>query len=145
MPVFYRISTLRRYPLSLILTLLIAVASLFPLSLPEVVQDVPFYDKWGHFLMYGVLTLVIWAEYAHSHRRPGRSAPGSMPAHSWCTLALLGVIAPCLLGGLLEIMQATLTSTRSGEWMDFLADSFGVFLGAVVAAMLFYFLRGRRS
>ena len=144
MLVFYRISALRRYPLSLILTLLVVVASLYPLSFPELVRDVPFYDKWGHFLMYGVLTLIIWAEYAHSHRRPGCSVPRSLPAHSWWMLVLLGIIAPCMLGGVLEILQSTITTTRSGEWMDFLADSVGVLLGSAVAVTLFYILRARQ-
>lgn len=133
MPAFYRIPVLRRYPVSLLITLLIVVVSLYPLSLPEVVRDVPFYDKWGHFLMYGVLTVVIWFEYNHRHRRPGSSAPGSQPAHSWWKLALAGILAPCLLGGVLEILQATATTTRSGEWMDFLADSVGVLLGVAVS------------
>ena len=131
-----RISVIRRYPVSLVIALLVIVVSLYPLSLPEVVRDVPFYDKWGHFLMYGVLALVVWVEYARSHRRPGRSAPASQPAHSWLMLVLVGVVAPCLLGGVLEILQATLTTTRSGEWADFLADSVGVLLGSGVAALL---------
>lgn len=32
-------------------------------------------------------------------------------------------------GGLLEIMQATLFSQRSGDWLDFIANSFGCFMG----------------
>ncbi len=32
-------------------------------------------------------------------------------------------------GGLLEIMQATVFSNRSGDWLDFIANSFGCLLG----------------
>lgn len=32
-------------------------------------------------------------------------------------------------GGILEIMQATLFSQRSGDWLDFIANSFGCFMG----------------
>lgn len=32
-------------------------------------------------------------------------------------------------GGLLEIMQATVFSHRSGDWFDFIANSFGCMLG----------------
>ena len=31
-------------------------------------------------------------------------------------------------GGLLEIMQATVFSQRSGDWYDFIANTFGCFL-----------------
>jgi VanZ family protein len=37
-------------------------------------------------------------------------------------------VATCVLyGGLLEIMQATLFSQRSGDWLDFIANSVGCF------------------
>ncbi|MES2567189.1 MAG: VanZ family protein [Bacteroidota bacterium] len=32
-------------------------------------------------------------------------------------------------GGLLEIMQATVFSQRSGDWLDFIANSFGCMMG----------------
>lgn len=32
-------------------------------------------------------------------------------------------------GGLLEIMQATLFSQRSGDWLDFIANTFGCTMG----------------
>lgn len=125
----------RRYPLTLLLALLIAVCSLIPLSLPEPITDVPFYDKWGHFLMYGTLSLVAWFEYAHSHRRPGRVLPQSLPAHSWLMLLFVSLVLPCLWGGLMELLQATCTTNRSGEWMDFWADCVGSVLGVLVAAV----------
>lgn len=32
-------------------------------------------------------------------------------------------------GGLLEIMQATIFSQRSGDWLDFIANTFGCLMG----------------
>lgn len=32
-------------------------------------------------------------------------------------------------GGLLEVMQATVFSQRSGDWLDFIANSFGCLMG----------------
>lgn len=44
------------------------------------------------------------------------------------------VILACIsYGGLLEIMQATVFSQRSGDWADFIANSLGCFL-----ALLFF-------
>jgi VanZ family protein len=39
------------------------------------------------------------------------------------------VIAACICyGGMLEVMQATVFSQRSGDWADFIANSIGCFL-----------------
>lgn len=32
-------------------------------------------------------------------------------------------------GGLIEIMQAKIFSNRSGDWLDFIANSFGCLMG----------------
>lgn len=42
----------------------------------------------------------------------------------------LGLIA---LGGLIEIAQSTLTTTRSGDWIDFGVDAAGVLVGYLLA------------
>jgi VanZ family protein len=42
---------------------------------------------------------------------------------------LLTLILSIVYGGLLEIMQATLFSQRSGDWFDFIANSFGCVMG----------------
>lgn len=40
------------------------------------------------------------------------------------------IIMSCVAyGGLLEIMQATVFSHRSGDWLDFIANSFGCLMG----------------
>jgi hypothetical protein len=41
-----------------------------------------------------------------------------------------------LLGGLIELLQAYCTTTRSGEWFDFWADSIGVLLGAGIGLLM---------
>ena len=113
--------TLKNYPLSLICTLAITILSLAPIGAPEVAQDVPFFDKWAHFVMYGGLSFLLFLE---SHKRPI-----TLP------LAISLLLYACLLGGLMELCQAYLTTYRSGEWMDFLADSIGVLLGCVIALL----------
>jgi len=40
------------------------------------------------------------------------------------------IVGSCMMyGGLLEIMQANVFSHRSGDWLDFIANSFGCIMG----------------
>jgi VanZ family protein len=43
---------------------------------------------------------------------------------------------PVLFSGLIEIMQEYLSSFRSGDWMDFLFDVIGSFIGLVVCFVI---------
>ena len=46
-------------------------------------------------------------------------------------------MVPALMGGLIELVQAYCTGgRRSGEWMDWAADSIGVAIGAVIGILL---------
>lgn len=109
----------RRYPLSFLLAFAIVLLSLLPVPDVRVTVEVPLMDKWAHMVMYGVLTLVIWLEYIKAHRQMrGRR------------LLLLAFLAPIAMGGVLELMQAYLTTCRSGEWLDFVANSIGAVVGA---------------
>ncbi len=52
------------------------------------------------------------------------------------TITFVIVLLSCILyGGLLEVMQATVFSQRSADWLDFIANSFGCFMG------LWFFLK----
>lgn len=120
---------LKHYPLTLLCTIAIWILSLIPI--PETpLDDVAFIDKWTHLVMYGTLTLLLGAEMAHNNH----------------TISLKQFIIrvlpwPALMGGLVEIVQATCTNgVRSGDWLDFLADAIGGFLGFAIAifAWLYY-------
>ena len=56
-------------------------------------------------------------------------------------LLLLAFLAPIAMGGILELMQAYLTTFRSGEWLDFVANTIGVCLGTVLGLLM----KNRRS
>lgn len=114
----------RKYPLSSCCILLIWVLSLLPFFPETPLDDVEFIDKWTHLVMYGGTCTVIWWEYLRSH-----SALNSRKL----LITLAGMI---LLGGLMELLQAYCTTTRSGEWLDFWADSLGVVLGYAVGLLL---------
>lgn len=109
-----------RYPIALFVATCIVLLSLLPIPDVKVGVHVPLADKWTHMVMYGVLTLIIWLEYRRSHQQ-------------WDTwrLMLFAFLAPIAFGGLMELAQTHLTTCRSGEWLDFAANTIGVCLGTV--------------
>ena len=47
-------------------------------------------------------------------------------------MALIGVVAPILMSGVIELAQVYLTTYRTGDWADFAANSMGVLLALIV-------------
>jgi hypothetical protein len=82
---------------------------------PPAGPDLPYADKWEHFLVYGLM--MAW----FSQFTP----PGSQ-RRRWA----LAFIA---MGGLLEILQG-LGGVRHAEWADFAANATGVALGYLASA-----------
>ena len=116
----------RKYPFSLLCILLIWVLSLTPFFPETPLDDVQFIDKWTHLIMYGGTCSVIWWEYQRHHN-----------SIEWRKIVLLAIVGMILLGGLMEILQASCTTTRSGEWLDFWADSVGVLLGNALGYLIY--------
>lgn len=114
-----------RYPFTLLIAIAIVLLSLLPMPDMKVEMDVPLADKWTHMAMYGLLTFAIWFDYRRSHQH------WNVPR-----LMLFAFIAPIVMGGLLELAQAHLTSCRSGDWFDFLANTIGVCLGTVIGLLV---------
>ena len=75
--------------------------------------------------MYGGTCSVVWYEYIRSHER--------LDARR---LFLLAWLAPVLMSGVLELVQAYCTTNRSGEWLDFAANATGCTLGAAVGLVM---------
>lgn len=71
--------------------------------------------------MYLGTCSVFWVEYLRSHRH-----------WSKVRLSLLAIICPIVMSGVIELAQAYLTTYRSGDWVDFVANSTGVLLALVV-------------
>jgi VanZ family protein len=80
--------------------------------------DVPDFDKVVHLVMYFSLMSVIILENRKTIKSRVR-------------LFLIGTI-PLLYGILMEILQATLATSRSGSFYDTLADAAGVLLSILV-------------
>lgn len=114
------IAYIKRYPLSLIVIAIIWYLSFF--TPPETeLNEIPYIDKMVHVCMYGGLSVTLWIEYLFRH----------------CSLMLKrlitgAVVCPILMSGCIEVLQATYTETRSGDWMDFAANCTGVILASVL-------------
>lgn len=111
--------TLRYYPLTTVCGLLIIVFCLIWVPPhPRSLDTMFLIDKWVHIVMFGG-TMVVW-----SWER--RNRPTSLHRRLWA------FVCATVFGGLIEVAQGTLTTTRSADWRDLLADAIGVALGLLV-------------
>ena len=124
------------YPVTAILIVVIFFLCLWPIIPETPLNHVSLIDKWTHMVMYGGTFGIMWIEYLRRHT-----------THHLTKIICLGIIAPILMGGLIEILQAHCTGgRRSGEWMDFYADAIGVILAAIFGILLgWYRARGRKE
>lgn len=124
----------RNYPISCSFILFIWILCLIPI--PEnPLSQVRFMDKWTHFVFFGGLCMLIWAEYSCQH-----SVIDKRKVLFWI------VIAPIMMGGAIEIVQATCTGgNRSGDVLDWVADTTGVILGQIIGIPLAQVLSKNRK
>lgn len=119
----------RTYPVALLCFLLIWYLSFFTPPKTEL-DDVAFIDKWVHVVMYGGSCLVLWIEHLRHHH---------LTKQPLCRQRLLlwAWVAPILMSGLIELLQAYCTGgRRSGDWLDFAANAVGVTGAALVGWLL---------
>ena len=114
-----------KYPLS---CLLIVVIWILCFCTPPHVRigHVKAVDKWTHAVMYLGTCLVIWWEY---HRNHTDSRNGKR-------LVTYGIVCPIIMGILIELAQAYLTTCRSGDWFDAVCNSIGVLLGSLAGYLI---------
>jgi VanZ family protein len=74
------------------------------------------FDKFVHASIFFTLA-VLWLVYLFKLNKLS------------ITLIVLVLLLCIAYGGLLEIMQATVFSHRSGDWLDFIANTFGCLMG----------------
>jgi len=117
---------IKRYPLSVVLIIVIWILCLTPWIPETPLDNVSLIDKWTHLVMYGTLTALIWWEYLRQHRELNASR-----------LFLWAFLAPVAMGGLVELAQAYCTGGhRSGDWLDFAANSLGVVIGTLIGLII---------
>ena len=115
-----------KYPITTILIIIIWILCLIPAFPKTPLNNVSLIDKWTHITMYAGTFGIMWIEYLRKNDTFNRKK-----------ILWLGIVAPILMGGLIEILQANCTGgRRSGEWLDFLADSIGVVLAAIFGILL---------
>lgn len=119
----YILHLMKSYPVSCFYILVIWILCFA--TIPKTPLDnVTLIDKWVHIAMYGGTCGTIWLEYLRRHRGAGINK-GKLFWLAWS--------APVAMSGLIEILQATCTGgRRSGDWLDFAANSLGATLAAVV-------------
>jgi VanZ family protein len=115
----------QRYPFSVFVITIVWVLSLAPFFPETPLDDVPFIDKWTHFVMYGAVSLTIWVEYLSQHQTP-----------NYRRLLLWAWMAIIAMSGLLELLQEYATATRNGEWQDLLANAIGATLGTIAGLLI---------
>lgn len=133
-----------RHPLSILLIIAIWVVCMIPV--PETpLSNIAFIDKWTHFVMYGTLTLTIWAEHFFHALRDYRRRLAQQQSTGETVkpltiftprLVVGGIILPIVMGILVELAQAYLTTCRSGEVFDAICNTLGVLLGVLIASII---------
>lgn len=113
------IAFIKRYPVSILVIAVILFLSFFNPPQTEV-SNIPNIDKLVHVCMYGGLTFMLWLEHLRAHN-------SIIKRH----IIIGGILCPIALGGVIEIGQATLTTNRSGDWFDFMANTTSVILGSL--------------
>lgn len=74
------------------------------------------FDKFVHASIFFTLA-ILWLIYLFKSNKQSN------------TSMILSILLCIAYGGMLEIMQATIFSNRSGDWLDFIANSFGCLMG----------------
>lgn len=113
------ISILKTYPLTLLTVAAICYLSFFTPPQTEL-DNISNIDKLVHTCMYGGLSIIIWWEYLKKH-----------DTICWKRFIPISVVFPIMMSGIIELLQAYCTTNRSGEWLDFVANSFGVVLAFI--------------
>jgi VanZ family protein len=113
-----------QYKFSILLSGFIVLLSLLPGgSMPHSsLFSIPFFDKFVHFGMYGTLGMVALLEFRCRQ---------ICLKKEFLLLSLL-----FFLSILMEVLQTTVVASRSAEWLDLIANFFG--LTAAYAAYAFF-------
>jgi len=115
------IAILKKYLISISLSAVILYLCFMSVeSLPE--SPMTNFDKIVHFLMFLGLSGVVFFENTGYLRKPT----------SLQRIVFGSFLFPTLFSGIIELMQEYLSPNRTGDWMDFLFDAIGTFIGLVI-------------
>lgn len=113
-----------KYKFTILITIVITILCVIPVpDVPEL-GEVPFFDKWVHFVMFGSMTFAMYLDRKFTKQNIN------------IIFILIAFLLPSLWGGLMELVQNYCTTCRSGDWLDFYADAFGAFLSTLLSLLL---------
>ena len=115
----------KRYPLSILCLALIWILSFTPFFPETPLDNVKFIDKWTHLVMYGGTCTVLWVEYIRQHQRL-----------NYKKLTIWAWLAPIVMSGVIELLQAYCTTNRNGDWYDMTANAIGVTLAVGIGLVI---------
>ena len=84
------------------------------------------FDKFVHFIMFLTVSGVVYFENSGYFRRK----------ISLWKIINFSFFFPVIYSGLIELGQEYLTSTRSGDWMDFWFNVVGAFVGLMICLLI---------
>jgi VanZ family protein len=116
------LKVIKGYPFFFLLLVAISVACFVNPPSLAFLGKIPSIDKWIHAFMYLVAEGCLWVEYFRRHKHsPTRR------------LLFLTWLAPIVVSGIIELLQAYCTGgRRGGEWLDFAANVIGATLANVI-------------
>ncbi|MDR2086022.1 MAG: VanZ family protein [Dysgonamonadaceae bacterium] len=117
---------MKKFRISVFLTVLILFLCFINLS--DIPENMPVenFDKFVHFLMFFALSGAIFFDNTAYFKRQI-----SLNRIFWGSF-----LFPTLFSGFIELLQEYLSSTRTGDWIDFLFDGIGAFLGIVICFLI---------
>ena len=120
---------LKNYWKSILFTLLIFYLSFAKPASFKDLNVINLTDKTAHYLVYVAYGMILIFDFLRKNR------------NGYSTFAFIAfcIVSPILLGGIIEIVQETFFKPRSAEWIDWLADIFGIF----TAWPIMHFLKNR--
>jgi VanZ family protein len=89
--------------------------------------NIPYFDKLIHFTFYFIASIL--AGFFGREISKGKMSKVNVLVISFCSLVLYGII--------IEVLQSSLTTYRSGELMDVVANSTGVLFGSLLIWRVF--------
>ncbi len=115
-----------RYKFSILIAISIALVSLIPSNnFPDSsLFSIPYMDKIVHFSMYALFGFVAMLE--------SRCHKNCLGIH------LVQILVIFILSALIEVLQATMVATRAAEWLDLLANFFGLAAGYLAYRIAIY-------
>ncbi len=104
-------------------------------------DEVALIDKWTHIAMYGGTYAIIWFEHMKRYGlgrgwRIYASVEAAQAVRRHLRRLLLVWLSLVLLGGVIELLQEYCTDgRRSGDWIDFIANTLGATLWGAIGLL----------